>query len=112
MGKPNTTMTPKEYVKFEREQRRIIEAAEKAIRKARQAADQTPPPLDDLRKARAEDIKPGLVVWHENGDEGWFWNIVDEPLHYGDAYKAYCADDGCRYGLCGAWVYTKQAKKT
>lgn len=97
-------MTPEEYLRIEAKQRAIIKAAVAEIDKAREAADKAKPPKDKLRKARAEDIRPGLLVWHDNGDYGWFWHVVREPLHYGDAFKAYCADDGCRYGLDGAWV--------
>jgi hypothetical protein len=97
-------MTPEEYITIEAEQGRIIDAAEQIIAKARHDADKAKPPKKNLRKAHADDIKPGKIVWHDNGDEGWFWNIVCEPCHYGDDFKAYVADDGSRYGLLGAWV--------
>lgn len=98
-------MTPQEYIKFEDEQRAIIEGCEDRIFKARQKADKAKPPKRELRKAEPHDLtKQGTLVWHDNGDEGWFWNVVDEPLHFGDDFKAYVADDGCRYGLDGAWV--------
>lgn len=101
-------MTPKQYIAIAEEQQAIIDKAEQIIEVAREAADKAKPPKSDLRRAQANDLtQPGTVVWHDNGDEGWFWNVVEEPLHYGDAFKAYCADDGCRYGLDGAWVYKK-----
>lgn len=100
-------MTPEEYLKLETEQRAVIDAAQTKIDKARKIADRAkPPPKSALRKARADDIRYGLIIWHDRAAEhgGWFWHVVDEPLHYGDAFKAYTADDGCRYGLDGAWV--------
>lgn len=97
-------MTPKEYLKIEAKQRAIIEAAEDVIFSARKKADKAKPPRSKLRLALARDIRIGLIVWHNNGDDGWFWHVVDEPMHFGDDFKAYIADDGCRYGLRGAWV--------
>jgi hypothetical protein len=103
-------MTPSEYIKIETEQRAIIEKAEAIIADAREKADKAKPPKSELRKCRPEDIQPGLIVWHDREAKhgGWYWHIVDEPLHYGDDFKAYVADDGCRYGLSGAWVYANR----
>lgn len=97
-------MTPEECIKIEKRERAIIRGAEAIITAARAEADKAKPPKKSLRPARADDIKPGLIVWHDNGDYGWFWHVVEEPQHYGDSFKAYMADDGCRYGLDGAWV--------
>lgn len=98
-------MTPAEYLKIEKAQREIIEAAELRISKARKQADKCPPPKN-RRPAKASDIVEGAIIWHERKAEhgGDYWHIVAEPMHYGDAFKAYCADDGCRYGLQGAYV--------
>lgn len=95
-------MTPTEYLKIEKAQREIIEAAEKRISEAREQAEKCPPPKN-RRPAKASDIVEGAIIWHELAKEhgGYYWNIVAEPMHYGDAY---CADDGCRYGLQGAYV--------
>jgi hypothetical protein len=100
-------MTPKDYLEIEIEQRAIIAAAQKRISVAREEAEKAMPPHDELRPARPEDIAPGLIVWRERERKygGWYWHVVEEPLHYGDDFKAYCADDGCRYGLRGAFVY-------
>lgn len=67
------------------------------------------PPITQLRRANANDIKVGAVIYHTDGDENAFWNVVDELKHYGDDFKAYTADDGCRYGLHNAFV-RKDAK--
>jgi hypothetical protein len=97
-------MTPHQFQRVEREQNAIIAAAHRTVYEARELVDPVPP-RKQLRHALAEDIREGVIVWHDNGDDGWFWNIVCEPRHHGDAFKAYVADDGCRYGLDGAWVY-------
>jgi hypothetical protein len=100
-------MTPQEYLKIESEQRALIEAAESKIAAAREEADKCPLPKK-MRPAKASDIKEGAIIWYaewasrKDGTPGWA--LVQEPLHYGDDFKAYCADDGCRYGLNGASV--------
>jgi hypothetical protein len=96
---------PKEYLEIEKQQRKIIEAAEARIFEARQQADKCPPPKN-RRPAKADDIVEGAIIWHERPKEhgGDYWHVVAAPMHYGDAWKAYCADDGCRYGLNGAYV--------
>lgn len=98
-------MTPTEYLKIEKAQREIIEAAELRISEAREQANKCPPPKN-RRPAKASDIVEGAIIWHERAKEhgGDYWHIVAEPMHYGDAWKAYCADDGCRYGLNGSYV--------
>jgi hypothetical protein len=103
-------MTPIEYLRIETEQRAIIQAAQAVIDAARRKADRAKPPKTQLRPARAADIRAGLIVWHDRPADcgGWYWHVVEEPLHYGDEFKAYCADDGCRYGLDGAWVYASE----
>lgn len=100
-------MTPVEYQKIEKGQRKIIEAAERRISDARKQADKCPLPKK-LRPAKASDIKEGTIIWYpewasrKDGTPGWA--LVQEPMHYGDDFKAYCADDGCRYGLKDACV--------
>jgi len=107
-------MTPVEYLKIEKEQESIIEIAENKIADARRLADQCDRPKT-LQLAVADDIVRGAVIWHKPEsvpssfeNEQWFWNIVNEPLHYGDSFKAYTADDGCRYGLEGAYVVAQE----
>lgn len=95
-------MSPKEFLKIESEQRDIIDAAEAVIVKARRKADKYPKPTN-LRPATANDIKVGAVIW-QDCDDGFLWHIVEELGHAGDEWKAYTADDGCQYGLRGAYV--------
>lgn len=98
-------MTPTEYLEIEKGLKQIIKTAQSIIFEARTEADKCPPPKN-RRSAKASDIMEGVIIWHERekqyGDD--FWNIVAEPLHYGDPFKAYVADDGCRYGIEGAYV--------
>ena len=98
-------MTPAEYIKIEKEQQGIIAAATARIADARALAQISPPPVH-RRAAKASDIVEGAIIWHEREEQygGDFWQIVESPLRYGDRFKAYEADDGCRYGLQGAYV--------
>ncbi len=98
-------MTPTEYLKIEKELRQIIETTRILINEARFEADKCPPPKN-RRPAKASDITEGAIIWHERQKEygGDYWNVVSTPLHYGDPFKAYVADDGCRYGIEGAYI--------
>lgn len=97
-------MTPQEYLKIEEEQAKIIAEANLKISTARQNADKASLP-DNLRPATAEDVKPGAVIWYKHFDEGVpAWMIVLQVLNPNDEYKAFVAEDGCRYGLEGAYV--------
>jgi hypothetical protein len=59
---------------------------------------------DNLRPATASDVKVGAIIWYKHGDEDHFWQMVEEVHYPDDAFKAYTAHDGCRYGLDDAWV--------
>jgi hypothetical protein len=98
-------LSPREYLKIKEAQLKIIKAAERRIAKAREKADKSPPPKN-RRPVNADDIVTGAIIWHKRAKKygGDCWNIVEEPLHYGDAFKAYVADDGCRYGRDGAYI--------
>ena len=62
----------------------------------------------NLVKAEAKDIVEGNIIWypewHEDDEDYRLWNVVEEVLRPSDDWKAYCAQDGCRYGLDGAFV--------
>ena len=84
------------------------EAAEEAERRAQMA--EIP---KKLRDAEARDIVEGAIIWYPESrdisDEKYprgGWELVSEPLHYGDDWKAYTSHTGCRYGLRGAFVET------
>jgi hypothetical protein len=99
-------VSPREFLKIEAEQKKIIRKAEREIEKARRLAGRCPPPAN-RRRADVADVRPGRVIWHDDGDAGWFWNVVEEVISPGDEFKAYVADDGCRYGMFRAFVETR-----
>jgi len=65
---------------------------------------------DNLRPANSSDIVDGAILWYPDfGDEDpeWLcagWKLVEEVRRPDDPYKAFLANDGCRYGLEGAFV--------
>ncbi len=58
-----------------------------------------------LRPAEPKDIVVGNIIWYPTWEER-MWNRVDEVIRPNDPWKAYCAHDGCRYGLEGACIET------
>lgn len=95
-------MKPQEFLKIQKEQQQIIEKSRAIISKARDEANKCELPAN-LRQATPRDIVVGAVLWYPRFS-GTKWLIIDEVLHPSDAWKAFCADDGCRYGLDGAFV--------
>lgn len=83
------------------------EVAREAIDDALDAAE-TAIPDGELRPAMARDIYIGNIIWYprwRDDEPGCrWWRMVDEVLHPDDPWKAYTSDDGCRYGLDGAFV--------
>ena len=88
-----------------------VKAAIKHKQEAEENANAAKLP-NKLRPAEANDVIEGAVIWYPewktkesdpDGDSRG-WNIVDEVLFPSDEWKAYCAHDGCRYGLDGAYV--------
>ena len=59
---------------------------------------------ENTKEATAEDIVIGKVIWYRDRLGGGHWQVVEEVLKPNDLFKAYCAEDGCRYGLEGALV--------
>lgn len=66
-------------------------------------AEEQPIP-DRLRPATPEDIQVGNIIWYKDGDDGPFWQLIEEVRNPSDDWKAYTGHDGCRYGLDGAFV--------
>lgn len=98
-------MTPAEYLEIKGRELAVIEAAEKRIDAARKQADKCPPPKHH-RPAEPSDIREGAVIWHARPkrDGGDYWNVVAQVRDPRDSWKAYVSDDGCRYGIAGAYV--------
>lgn len=59
--------------------------------------------LNNLRQAEPSDIVVGQQVWVD-GDDGFAKREIREVLKPTDPYKAYCANDGCRYGLESTYI--------
>lgn len=98
-------MVPEDFLEIEKVQNEVIKKAKDIIYWAREKAKKSEMPAN-IRPATAHDIVDGAIIWYDREKEygGPFWNIVCEVLKPRDAFKAYCADDGCRYGLDGAFV--------
>ena len=60
--------------------------------------------MSKRRPATAADIVFGATIHYKHGDDGPFTRTVEEVLRPSDPYKAFSADDGCRYGLDDAYV--------
>lgn len=88
-----------------------LEEAKAKVERCRERADAAPLPKC-LRPATPADIVENAIIWYpEYGQEAGgdydavpCWSVVEEVLYPSDEFKAYCADDGCRYGLNGAFV--------
>jgi len=55
-------------------------------------------------KANQEDITVGKTVYIKGDDEDYHEKIIEEVLNIADKYKAFVADDGCRYGLSSTYI--------
>jgi hypothetical protein len=97
-------MTPEAFIRFRETQERRMRVAQEAIDRALRKAKKSKPPKTNLRRATPDDIQPGQIIWHGTDDRDLDWHIVEEVLQPDDKFKAYVAEDGCRYGLDQAWV--------
>lgn len=57
-----------------------------------------------IRKAEPKDIVLGNKLLLVGDERHLFVKTVEEVLHPDDEWKAFCAEDGCRYGLRDLWV--------
>jgi hypothetical protein len=57
-----------------------------------------------FRKAKPNDIVVGNTVYLLGDGNEIHTQTIDKVLRPDDNYKAYVADDGCRYGLDGLYV--------
>jgi len=67
-------------------------------------AETNVPKMFGLREAEEADIFMGATVWLFGDYNIVYKKIVAELLHAGDPWKAFCADDGCRYGMLDLYV--------
>lgn len=88
-----------------------VETAYKIAQIMHGRAAEAPLP-NKLRPAEPKDIIEGAILWypeHRQASDGEdealpYWKLVGEVLRPNDEWKTYCAEDGCRYGLDGAFV--------
>ena len=60
--------------------------------------------LDIFRKATPKDIFVGNVVYMVGDGNNLIKQIIEEVINPKDDFRAYVADDGCRYGLADLYV--------
>ena len=56
-----------------------------------------------FRRMTPDDMSCGQIVFGI-GDCGWYCHIIEEVICPSDQWKAYCASDGCRYGLYKSYI--------
>lgn len=57
-----------------------------------------------FRKATSKDIVEGNIVYKIGDGDEMHKMTIDEVLRPDDNWKAFDADDGCRYGLHDLWI--------
>lgn len=96
-------MTPEKFVEERRAIRARIVDLQVGLDTTYEILKTSPFP-EHTRPANHADMKVGAVLWYKDFDDGAGWQIVEEVLHPKSNWKAYVAEDGCRYGLDGAFV--------
>lgn len=61
-----------------------------------------------FRQATELDIVVGKVVYIIGDDNIMYRKVIEEVLTPSDPWKAFSADDGCRYGLDDLYVLKKK----
>lgn len=61
-----------------------------------------------FRQATELDIVVGNVVYIVGDDDILYRKEIEEVLSPSDPWKAFCAEDGCRYGLDDLYVVKKK----
>lgn len=57
-----------------------------------------------MRQAEPKDIISGATVYILGDDNELHKMAIEDVLRPSDPWKAFCADDGCRYGLDGCFI--------
>jgi len=57
-----------------------------------------------FRQANSEDLIVGKTVYIEGDDGDLHKKTIEVVLRPHDRWKAFCADDGCRYGWDGCFI--------
>lgn len=64
--------------------------------------------FEDLRYMKKEDIIIGQRVFGKN-DGGFYTLVIEEVMELGDLdFKAFVADDGCRYGIFEHYILKEE----
>lgn len=95
-------MTASEFLDLRAELSVAIRHLEDAIDKAHEQVEI--PPVEKLRRATSSDVVVGAVFYYRVNEHDPYWQIVDRVQYPDDDFKAYVAEDRCRYGLHEAWV--------
>ena len=64
-----------------------------------------------FRPATELDIVVGNIVYLIGDDDVLYRKEIEEVLSPGDPWKAFCAEDGCRYGLDDLYVVKKKKER-
>lgn len=64
-----------------------------------------------FRPAKSQDIVVGKVVYLVGDGDIMYRKVIEEVLCPDDIWKAFCADDGCRYGLEDLYVLKKKKNR-
>ncbi len=89
-------MTAKEFASIRKS---LHEKSDALFAQIDSARDKVVLPPKNVRRATTADLVVGAAIYHSDGDDGWFFNIVDE-VHSG----FYTGDDGVVDDLNDAWV--------
>jgi len=101
-------ITPQHYQTIKELTAQKIDELLCALEAMKEEAENCPEPAV-LTQATAANIIEGSIIWYVTDDElQTCWVIVEEVLNPSDEFKAFCADDGCRYGLDGAYIEVMQ----
>jgi len=95
-------MTAKQFLAAKRKLDRMTASIKTVLNELREAV--VFPPDEKLRRACSKDIKIGAVIYYKESDFGPVWYVIEEVHAPDSEFKAFTADDGCRYGLDGAFV--------
>lgn len=96
------TRVTHELIENWRRMRKLSRDANAAESDALEAAWEAPLPAS-LQAATPSDIVEGAILWYPE-HQGRRWEEISVVYDPTDDFKAYLSDDGCRYGLRGAFV--------
>ena len=63
---------------------------------------------DILRPMTPGDVVSGDIYILDGDFDSYYVGTIDEVIFPDDPWKAFCSDDGCRYGLSGCFVIKEE----